>query len=118
PPQETCSLETQGSSKPSVRPGRFSMFQALERHASIARTLSLALLFLAAPLAEAGVIMPEHIRIDINSTPDQINFDFELEYENGDPETTVEVLFLGIFFATYHSDRAPPWLSAAYIENF
>ncbi|MAM87639.1 MAG: hypothetical protein CME36_10080 [unclassified Hahellaceae] len=95
-----------------------AMRHTLDLQASAARNLSLAFLFLIAPLAEAGVIMPEHIRIDINSTPGHINYAFEMEYDTGDPDMAVDVLFLGIFFATYASERDEPWLSAAYIENF
>lgn len=80
------------------------------------RKFSLALLFLFAPLVEASTILPEQIRIDIHSKPEQINLNAELDFYSSDTTTTVEVLFFGAFFQTYFSKGSDPLPAAYYFE--
>lgn len=99
------------------------MFHPLRRYVSVLRkhslTPSLPLLLLFASLAEAGTIkLPDQIKIDRNWKAEHINFDFTLDLDDGNPETSDEVLYTGVYFRTYESDGSAPWLEGGYGELF
>ncbi|MAM86061.1 MAG: hypothetical protein CME36_01975 [unclassified Hahellaceae] len=95
------------------------MFQTLKQAVSASRAVLLATLILSAPLSEAGTIrVPEKIRIDIHWAPEQINFDFEVNLDDGDASTSDEVLYTGLYFRTHITNGDTPWLEGGYGELF